>query len=543
MKTSKNPYSQEEKLFSVCTPIFGVTYKDLPKFAEHLSQQEYKNYEWVVVFDGPHKQGVKTMEKIKKQYPKMDISWYEKEHEGACAARNFGATKMKGEYLTFPGGDCYLYPEALRLWANAFEEDKEVYRVWGVYDLIKEDGSTMSFSLNIPNQGGKIWYPAFKYGPYADGTFPVRRDHFLPYDVNCKSLQDWEWSINMLKRDNFSGKGWKYLDHSFFAAELPKPGGLSDDSHQNWIDRTDYIRNKHNLPKSDLCVTSLGAPSHGWKVAEMLGADYLPMPSYKPHKYKAVYLVGFFTKEDAQAQAAGIYVTQAHMDVFRDFKGKKIVHWIGSDILQLYKNASFEKLELMKKWFKDNKIIHLAEADFTQKELKKFGIKAAIVPIPPTELCEVSPLPKQFTVGIYMPFQDQTPDHLYMPELTDQVVRSMPDVKFYFYGADQVKGSKEKNWEYIGYINYNEWMPKFSCNLRLTYHDGLPISSLQFLSAGRGAVTTVPVKYCEQVPLERKAVIEALRKIQKEGLNTKAADYVKKNFSVQGFKKSIWGLL
>jgi hypothetical protein len=82
-------------------------------------------------------------------------------------------------------------------------------------------------------------------------------------------------------------------------------------------------------------------------------------------------------------------------------------------------------------------------------------------------------------------------------------------------------------------------MPKLSCNLRLTYHDGLPISTLQFLSAGRGCVTTVPIKYCEKVPLERKAVIEAIRKIQREGLNLKGSKYVRKNFTVKKFKKAI----
>lgn len=542
MNKSKNPYSKEEKLFSVCCPIYKQKYKCLPKWFKHLSQQEYKNLEAIVVFDGANKRGEEVVKQAMRDYPEMKIAYYTIPHQGACAARNFGFSKMKGEYLSFPGGDCYLNPEALRVWANAFDEDPETYRVWGLYDLIQENGELLSFVLNTPHNNGKIWYEAFKYSPYADGTFPVRRDHFVPYDINCKSLQDWDWSLSMLEKDDYSGKGWKYIDHSFFSAELPQKGGLSDDSHQNWIERTDYVRNKHGIPKSDLCVTSLGAPIHGFKIAQMLGADYLPMPSYKPHRYKAIYLVGFFTKEDPQMQQAGVFVTKAHMQVFDNFKGKKIIHWIGSDILQLYKNASFEKLEVLKKWFKDNKIIHLAEADFTQKELRKFGIKAKVVPIPPQELYEITPLPKKFSVAVYMPFDGQNANLLYMPELTDQVVRSMPDVQFYFYGADNIKG-KKNNWEYLGYIDYKEWMPKFSCNLRLTAHDGLPISTLQFLSAGRGAITTVPVNFAKYVKPDRKKVIEAIRQVQKEGLNIKGAKFVRTHFRPEIYKKQIWRLV
>lgn len=536
----------EDKLFSICTPIYGVTYKHLERFAKHLSQSDYTHFEWVVVFDGSHKKGVKVMEKIKKEYPTMDISYYEIPHQGACAARNFGATKLKGEYWAFPGGDCYLYPQTLRTWVNAFDEDPEIYRVWGTYDLVKEDGSIMGIGLSVPNRDGEIYYPAFKYQNYCDGTFPVRKDKFVPYDVNCKSLQDWDWAIEMLKKDNFSGKGWKFINDSFFAAELPKKGGLSDDSHSNWIERTDYIRNKHGIPKSDICVTSLGAPYHGWKVAEMIGADYLPMPSFKPHKYKAIYLVGFYTKEDQQAQSAGVYVTKAHMQVFDNFKGKKIIHWIGTDILQLYKNASFEKLELIRKWFKENKVIHLAEADFTQKELKKFGIKAKVVPIPSSKTYEATPLPKEFSLAVYMPF-NQNPDgklmpsDIYLPGITDTIVRSMPDVKFYFYGEDKVK-NKRGNWEYIGYIDLNEWMPKFSCNLRLTAHDGLPISCLEFMSAGRQVVTTVPLKGAIHTDLDRKNIVEAVRKAQKAGFNHKGMEYARK-LTPERFKQQIWRLI
>jgi hypothetical protein len=258
-----------------------------------------------------------------------------------------------------------------------------------------------------------------------------------------------------------------------------------------------------------------------------------------------VYLIGFYTKEDLQAQSAGVYVTKAHMQVFDNFREKKVVHWIGTDILQLYKNASYEKLEVLRKWFKDNKIIHLSEANFTQRELRKLGIKSKVVPIPSTKFYEQTPLPEEFSVAVYMPFvQDNqgkaSPDPTYCPNITDAVIRSMPDVKFYFYGADQVKGQKKDNWEYLGYIDMESWMPRFSCNLRLTVHDGLPISCLEFLSAGRSVVTTVPLKGAIYTDLDRKNIVEAIRKAQR-GFNSKGMKYARK-LTPERYKKQIWRL-
>jgi len=54
-----NPFDKEQKLFSIITPCFGNDWKYLSKVAEAIQQQEYKTFEWIVVFDGENKKGVK----------------------------------------------------------------------------------------------------------------------------------------------------------------------------------------------------------------------------------------------------------------------------------------------------------------------------------------------------------------------------------------------------------------------------------------------------------------------------------------------------
>jgi hypothetical protein len=250
------------------------------------------------------------------------------------------------------------------------------------------------------------------------------------------------------------------------------------------------------------------------------------MPSFKPHNYKMVYLLGFYPEK-----------AQFHMDVFQRNKGKNVIHWIGTDILQMHWNCSFQKLKSLRKFFKDNKVIHLCEADFTQKELAELGIKAKVVPIPPKKLYEYMPLPDEFSVGIYAPSSD-----LYNEELMMEVVRSLPDVKFYFFGNKDRK-DKGENWEHLGYIDMDEWLPKMSCNLRVTVHDGLPITPLQFLTAGRNVVTNTPLKGAIKCTKSREDIVKALRTAQNSPTSRSVSKYWLKELDHTKYTKRIRGLM
>ena len=146
------------------------------------------------------------------------------------------------------------------------------------------------------------------------------------------------------------------------------------------------------------------------------------------------------------------------------------------------------------------------------------------------------PLPDKFTIGVYLPPNQQG---TYSEDFVMEITRAMPDIQFYFFGNENRKGEKGNNWEHLGYINFDEWMPNFSCELRLTVHDGLPLSSVQFMQAGRNVVTNVPVKGAIHVHPTRKNIVEGIRKAQKTPLNKSTSDYWTKEMSVDKYKKSI----
>jgi glycosyltransferase involved in cell wall biosynthesis len=539
-----NPFQKDEKMFSIGIPAYGNGVQYLPNAIDGLDKQDYKNFHVVVIFDGKNKKGEKIMDKLIKKYPHIEMEYHTVEHGGAPHARNAAVEYFKGDYYLFNDSDVVFYPETLRLYANIFDEHPEVWRIFGRYDIHNSNGEQM-FSMGHPpmDAAGNVWYKALKYTNYIDTNTPIRAEKYIPWDESVKSLQDWDWAIRQLKPDGFSGKGFHYTGQSMFTALSDQPGGISEDSHNNWIARKKYVQEKNGIKGSDICVTSLGAMNHAIPVAEMLDCELLTMPSFKEHEYKLVYLLGFYTREDPEHPGM---VTKTHMQVFERNKGKNVIHWIGTDIWDLRRHNSFDKLKELRAWFKANKIIHLCEAEFTQKELKELGIDAKIVPIPPKNLYKPMRLPKDFTVGVYLPGRD-----VYNENIVMEIVRSMPDVRFCFFGDASNTGDEGDNWFNLGYINFDKWMPNFSCNLRITSHDGLPLTPIQFMTAGRNVVTNVSMKGAIELKWEKDAhginnlrekAVEAIRYAQKHPLDPKISEYWTKQMNVKKYVKSIRGL-
>lgn len=525
----KNPFSEKTLKFSVCTPVYKDAYKTLDKFFTALAEQDYKNFEVLITFDGPNKRGVSLLEEQKKKFPELDVKYWVIPHGGAPKARNHSASHATGDILTFLDPDIFLYPETLREWANAFENNPDKDVVWGLYEVSSDGQTTAVVGGSVPvDANGKPDYYAFRSSNYCSGANPIRKESFIGWDESVKSLQDWDMWMRMLIKDDFKGEKFLYIPKPFFITLPPQEGGISHDSASNWLDRVDYIRGKNGVLPSSICVCSLGAPMHGIHVAKKLGADYLPMPSFKPNRYKIIYLLGFYPE-----------AAKEHMQVFEGFKGKKLIHWIGSDILGMHWHCSFQKIKALKKWFEREKIVMFTEAEHTHKEMEELGINTKIVPIPPQKLYDPMPLPEEFTVGIY---ENQT-QKVYSEELMEDVARAMPDVKFIFFGDSSKKGLKYGNVEHVGYVDMDELMPKVSCNLRVTMHDGLPITPLQFLTAGRNVVSNTEIPGATKVEKDRKKIIEALRLAQDNPLPPEWSDHWKKVLDFSKFQRTIWRYL
>lgn len=286
--------------FSIITPIYGDTYKNLPYYFTCLKNQTFKDFEVILVFDGPNK-GLKVAEELFKKYKFEGEIIIREFHEGACAARNAGAKQAKGKYFAFPGGDCYLAPSALQEWYDAFEKNPKINRIWGKYNIY--DGLETYTIGMAPSDNNKVLYEAFKYSNYCDGTFPVRKTAFTLWDESLKSLNDWEWVVGQLSKTNFKGDDFLFIDKVFFEAEMPKIGGLSYDSRENFIQRAKYIKEKHKIPTYDKVVGTVNIDKKALEFSKKIKAEFVPNPSYREHRYKQVYSYGFNCKSDYSAMA------------------------------------------------------------------------------------------------------------------------------------------------------------------------------------------------------------------------------------------------
>lgn len=508
-----------------------------------IRDQDLPDIEMIVVNDGSTDNSKAILDALKEQ-DKIDKVIHFEQNRGACNARNEGAKVAEGKYLSFLPADAILYPGSARTWYNTLEEFPDYDFLYGGYRLIDDEGEP------IPN-GDFLFHPFDPYrlevSNYIDGSFPIKKESYWKFakimnqpeglwDPNVNSLQDWDFWLSVVKN---GGKG-VYIQDIFFATTAPHPGGLSYDSSQNWIARTTAIKKKHGIPVRRLCVASLGAGWHARRLAFMLEADFKDMPSFKPHEYDAIYVIGFYPEFAAQQDQ--MFFNDLYKPEAGRTAAKKVVHFVGTDIWQMY-NLSMRSLEVWQSYFRNSVDVVLCEAEFTQAELRKLGIEAQILPLPPLNLYEMKPMPKDFTVACYMPGTNRD---FYRPQDMFEVAKKMPDVQFKFFGNPTQVGKDPalpQNITYVGYVdNMEPFIEECSAIMRFPVHDGLPLGVLEFLLAGRYSIQSVPIKHTFFLPqFNVDQVVEGLRQIQKISSepNKIASDYWRQELDHEKFKEKI----
>lgn len=512
---------------SFCTPNYNDS-ETLEKYAESIMTQDWPNKELIIVDDGSTDNSKEVLKKLEEKYKENFKVIYLEKNGGACHARNEAAKHATGKYISFLPADAVLFPGMARIWVDKLEENPDKDFLYGGYRFVNEkNGDRMDYL-------GDAFDPyILETANYIDGSFPLKKELFDKmggWDESIKSLQDWDFWLTAVKK--FGAKAL-YIPDIFFETAFPHAGGLSFDSHANWLERTNQIKKKHGIPEREICVTGQGARFHAKNIAKMLGADYKDYPSQKPHNYKMIYVVGFFGN-----------VAQA----FFETDALRVVHWIGSDILALQQTAELNAEGKPHRanfinWLKHNVDIHLTEFEHTQKELEALGIKSRLCPLPPKKMFEPMELPKKFTVAVYDPYNNKA--HYY-PDLVKGLAAEMTAIDWKFFGDSTLMGKKD-NIEHVGAIDdIGAFIKDTSCLLRVSKHDGLPISVMEWATAGRQIVTNVPgivgAIQCEAEKSSLKKAILAAKK-KKAELNMESANYYKELANHDKYREFIHGLM
>ena len=537
----------QDKKFSVIIPLYKDNYKTLGQSLFYLHEQDYSNFEVIFSYNSPTLSTtmVEVRKILKKEkwlvaYKEVDAGYDKKLKAGNhCRAFNKGAEVATGDYLLFLDPDICILPGILREYKDAFDAHPDVSFVYGDYD----------FEGNVGRVKGRRYSEyELRCANYVSGAFPIKKSAFKGWDSSVLSLQDWDMWYSAI---DAGAKGF-YLSRPCFIAAVPESKGISAEGADNWIERYGYIRSKHGFPVSDTVVTSLGAPDHATNTAKLLGVDtrvLSTLHTFKPNTYKNVYLIGFYTQSNADDPQLAL---RQHVGVFHEagdlqkpmVSGKRIIHWVGTDIFMLQHKTSWMGVQFITKMLSESDlgIIHLTECQQTHDELLELGIESQIVPLPSKILYDVIELPKKFTVGIYVnPTQD-----MYFEDTMYELADAMPDIDFKFFGDRYPK--KDGNKEWVGYVNMATFLPTISALIRCTRHDGLPLSPIEAMMAGRQVIATHPLKYAVKHDLKNGEVdiatlITQIRELQKTTLDPRASQYWREVMDYTKFKKTIEKIL
>ena len=518
------------------------------KAIDSIFDNDWPNVEVIAVNDGSTDNSKEVLAKLSKKHKNLTVVNFER-NRGACVARNEGAKLAKGKYYAWLPADAKIYPGMIRVWVETLENNPTYDFLYGGYRFVDNEGNTL---MNYPSE--KFEPYLLEVQNYIDGSFPLKSETFWRvakelgqdglWDPNIKSLQDWDFWLSVVKH---GGKGFFYAD-TFFETTLPHPGGLSYDSHENWLARSNAIKRKHGIPNRRICVTAPGASFFAKYLAWVLDADYKDFPPLKDHDYDMIYLLGFYP---SMAERCGM--SFVHPKFFPQYEelvkeGKevpmttalKVVHLIGTDLLQM-SDLSRNQLGVFQH-FLNNKYDHtFTEFEPTQKEAKSLGLNTSILALPPRKFFEPDPFPKDFTVAVYAPPINQA---LYNLDLMEKVAKKLPKVKFKFFGGQRI--ARDGNIDYVGYVNdMSEFIKDCSCLMRITTHDGLPQAVLEFLSAGRRVIFNHDFKYVNTAnkQLSVDALVKAIKEEMGQGLNEEASKWIRKNFSHEKFKEKVYSLM
>jgi glycosyltransferase involved in cell wall biosynthesis len=487
---------KDDPKVSLIVPVYDVPQDVFKRCLVSIADQDYGNLEVVIVPNGGDKDAEDFALAFSKDRPNWTVLATEK--KGACFARNYGFQHSTGEIVAFVNSDYILKTGIVRLWVDELLKHPDCGFVYGAYEYNTAQRDVYwskpfdVFQLEVAN--------------YIDCGFPLWRKHVVEWDENCKSLQDWDFWLRVVK----SGVKGHYLGREIsFIAEAPRPKGLSEDSATNWLERVRYVKDKHGIPNREICVMSIGAANHGVEIAKMLGADYRDDTLHKPHAYRAGYIIGWYMHPSEKSSG--------HSTLIHAFRNSnRIVHFVGADIYWL-REFPVRKIKEFAGALKLSTTAILCENELAQKELASYGIDAEIVPIPPYSDFRCEPLPEEFSVSLYL--TDKSNFDKYLTRHTLSIVKAMPDVKFYGYGdwnglipgdaaGTRMAKFEAKNFEHKGYLTRPDWeqfVKDTSCYLRLVRHDTRPLATDEYLMAGRSVVTNIPNEYVDYVDTSGKA--------------------------------------
>ena len=119
--------------FSVILPAYNVE-NYLEQAVDSVLNQNYKNWELIIVNDGSTDQTLKKA----KSFKNNNIKVFSTKNKGVANARNVGLKNATGDYVVFLDGDDYLEPWLFKQINTLVKKNSNVDAFIGTFNCIKE---------------------------------------------------------------------------------------------------------------------------------------------------------------------------------------------------------------------------------------------------------------------------------------------------------------------------------------------------------------------------------------------------------------------
>ena len=214
-------------LFSIIIPLYNCE-----KFIEtcllSVLNQNFNNYEIIIINDYSKDRSLKICTKYKKKYPKIKII-NQKTNKGVSSSRNLGIESSNGEYIIFLDSDDYLENFSLYKLSKFIENNKKADTIVVPHNA-NSDGKIFNKKITkINNNDAKIKF--INEIPYFIGycwRFVAKRIFLETNKIffmdDARQFEDEEFVCKLL----FFSKSIIFFNEKYYFKRLQKHAGLAN---------------------------------------------------------------------------------------------------------------------------------------------------------------------------------------------------------------------------------------------------------------------------------------------------------------------------
>lgn len=246
--------------FSIIIPMYNIQ-EYIEKCINSVLQQDYEDYEIIVVNDGSTDNSERIVSNIKNE----KLLLINKPNGGLSSARNEGIKYATGDYIWFVDGDDYIEKDALRILNSHLQKEKydvisfRYYKVYKKNKILQIDRMDINDKKQYPLVNTSAWGKIYRKDFYIKNNFrftdgKIYEDLSLIPFIMCKAekvkfieepLYNYIYRVNSIM--NPTGKFKENRDDKFFAISTLYQLFQSEGIKEEYKEELEYLAIRHLL--------------------------------------------------------------------------------------------------------------------------------------------------------------------------------------------------------------------------------------------------------------------------------------------------------